>query len=70
MYQSTVVWEQASTKKKKELSCPSLGMKEGSPKRGLVSEEVFGFFLPYMCWHSEGWTPRNEALMESVVKQV
>ena len=21
-------------------------------------------------WHSEGWTPRNEALMEAVVKQV
>ena len=27
---------------------------------------VFSFYL----WHSEGWTPRNEALMDAVVKQV
>ena len=31
-------------------------------------EEVCGF-LPYTSWHSEGWTPRYEALMEAVVKQ-
>ena len=27
------------------------------------------FFAEYF-WHSEGWTPRNEALMEAVVKQM
>ena len=33
-----------------------------------VSGIVF-FFLPVYLWHPEGWTPRNEALMEAVVKQ-
>ena len=26
--------------------------------------------LPHLFWHSESWTPRNEALMEAVAKQV
>ena len=25
--------------------------------------------FPVYFWHSEGWTPRNEALLEAVVKQ-
>ena len=28
----------------------------------------FRFFAVYV-WHSEGWTPRSEALMDAVVKQ-
>ena len=47
---------------------PSMGMKEESPDHGSVSEEVCGFCAVYFG-HLEVWTPRNEALMESVVKQ-
>ena len=44
-------------------------LKEGWPKRGYMSEEVCGFLKNFFR-HSEGWTPRNEALMEAVVKQM
>ena len=33
-----------------------------------MCEEACGF-PPYSFCHSEGWTPRNEALIEAVVKQ-
>ena len=38
------------------------------PKHGYVRGGV-RVFAEYF-WHSEGWTPRNEALMEAVSKQV
>ena len=31
-----------------------------------ITESIRGFAK--QLWHSEGWTPRNEALMETVVK--
>ena len=34
-----------------------------------MSEEVCGLFEKYF-WQTESWTPRNEAFMEVVVKQV
>ena len=37
------------------------------PSMGKMSEGLRVFAL--YSWHSEGWTPRNEALMEAVVKQ-
>ena len=33
-----------------------------------MSEELCEFFSVYF-WHSEGWTPRNEALPEAVLKR-
>ena len=36
-------------------------------KHGRMFEEVCGFCRKF--WHSEGWTPRQKALMEGVVKQ-
>ena len=62
--QSAVIWEQSSIRKK-ELLCPSLG-NEGraeawvNVRRGLQVFEVY-------FWHSDGWPPRHEALMEAVV---
>ena len=53
--------------KKKEQLCPSLGMKEGSPKRGSVRGGMRGFAV--YLWQAEGWTTRNEALEEEEVKQ-
>ena len=52
----------------KERRRPSLGMKEESPKHGCMAEEVWRVFAVYFR-HSEGCTPRNEALMEAIVKQ-
>ena len=45
------------------------GMKEELRRHGWMCEGGKGLFSVYL-WHSEGWTPRNEALMEAVVKQV
>ena len=36
-------------------------MKDDSLKHGYLSDEDWGFFAVY-CWHSEGGTPRHEAL--------
>ena len=30
---------------------------------------MFSLFSFGYVWHSEGWTPRNEALIEAVVKK-
>ena len=39
--------------------CPSMG----------ECQRRCACFLVVFFWHSEGWTPRNEALLEAVVKQ-
>ena len=39
--------------------------KKNRPSMGRGGLRVFSVYF----WHSEGWTPRNEALLEAVVKQ-
>ena len=56
-------WEQ-----KRERLNRSQATKEESPNHGYMFEDVC---VSSRCslWHSEGWTPRNEALLEAVLKQ-
>ena len=63
LLQSTATWE------KEEGAIDSISGDEGriaqawvNVRRGL---RVFSVYF----WHSEGWTPRNEALLEAVVRQ-
>ena len=51
----------------KEPSCPGPG-NEGRlalAQPWVSVREVFAGFSPWYYWHSEGWTPRDEALMEA-----
>ena len=54
-WQWTATWEQLWERKKVQLFRSQV-TKEESPKH-------------VYFWHSEGWTPRNEAALEAVVKQ-
>ena len=51
--------EGAVESRKRGNNCPSMG-------KCARSMRVFSEYF----WHSKGWTPRNEALLEAVVKQV
>ena len=59
LLQSTVTLEQLWEQKKEQLSQET---KEELPTLGW-SEEGLRIFSVYF-WHSEGWTSRNEALLE------
>ena len=63
LWQSTATWEQLEQKKGR-LS-RSQEMKEELPKHGWTSEKDY---VSAYLWHSEGWSPRNEAL-EAVLKR-
>ena len=64
---SEATWEQSLAKKKERLS-QYQATREELLKHGEMCEEECVVFSENF-WHSEGWTPRNEALSEAVVNQ-
>ena len=66
--QSTAIWEQLLAKKKVQVE--SISGNEGRIAQAWVNVRGGMRLLSVYSWHLEGWTPRNEALMEIVVKHL
>ena len=64
--QSAVTWEQLLEKKKEQWH---ESRQRGQDHPGLGNVRGSMWVLSVFFWHSEGWTPRNEALLEAVSKR-
>ena len=49
--------------------CLSLRMGEGSPAQAWLNVKGGLRVIALHIFHPEGWTPKNDAIMEAVVKQ-
>ena len=64
LWLSTATWEQLLVQKKERLS---ESRNEGRIAQAWVNVRGGMRVFSVSFWHSEGWTPRNEALMEAVM---
>ena len=67
LWQSTATWEQLWEWKNGTIE--SIPGNEGRIAKAWVTVRGGWRVLSVYVWHSEGWTPRNEALLEAVLKQ-
>ena len=68
LWQSAATWERLMERKKGTIK--SIAHNEGIIAQTWVNvREGLRVYSVYL-WHSEGWTPRNEALLEAVLKLV
>ena len=65
--QSTATWEQLFEAEEGRIG--SIPGNEGTIAQAWVNVRVGLRAFSLYFWHSEGWTPRNEALLEAVLKQ-